>query len=164
MIFLTGMPGAGKSYWGREIANARGWRFYDLDIFIEQQEKVSIAAIFESKGEAYFRGKEHYYLVQIITSAPPYSVVACGGGTPCFHSNMDLMKSAGKAIYLKATIDYLINNLSKDTAKRPLLKAQADVKSYLEELLSNRAVFYEKATDILQSENISLATFEQIID
>ena len=163
MIFLVGMPGVGKTYRGRKVASRYGWHFCDTDHFIEEHEKRSIISLFETDGETAFRKKEHQYLARIIDSFPINTVIACGGGTPCFHRNMGMMKQAGKVVYLKAEIDYLLHNIRNDDSTRPILQRQDDLPLFLTALLKERSIFYEQAHYILQSENISLTTFDQII-
>ena len=57
-IFLTGMPGCGKSTFGRKVAMAMDLKFIDLDKEIVLEEQIPIIDIFESKGEDHFRNIE----------------------------------------------------------------------------------------------------------
>lgn len=161
-IFLIGMPGVGKTYWGVRIATYRGLPFADLDTFIEEQEKVSIADLFAQYGEDGFRERESKYLQQLVLTEGNV-IVACGGGTPCFNNNMALMKAAGCVIYLQADIATLVAHIKNSNNMRPLLKGQGDMTAYLEDLLQKRSRFYEQADYILQTKDISLTTFDQII-
>lgn len=163
MIFLTGMPGAGKTYWGRKVADAYGYDFLDLDTYIEKKEKATIATLFEIHGEEGFRDKENRYLEQAIRAAGDDTIIACGGGTPCFYNNMDMMLRAGTVIYLQATIPYLVHNLEQETVQRPLLKNKTGLEQKLAALLAERQPDYERAHHILQTSDISLATFGKII-
>jgi len=65
MIFLIGMPGAGKTYWGQKIAKTYQLDFIDLDTFIEEKENKKIGKLFEEIGEDSFRNKEHDALNEI---------------------------------------------------------------------------------------------------
>ena len=56
--FLIGFMGTGKSYWGKQWAEAHNLSFFDLDEEIEKLEGKTVSQIFDSKGEAYFRKKE----------------------------------------------------------------------------------------------------------
>jgi len=49
------MPGSGKSTIGKALSSELGYAFIDLDTNIEANEGATIQAIFELKGEAYFR-------------------------------------------------------------------------------------------------------------
>jgi shikimate kinase len=163
LVFLTGMPAAGKTFWGDKIARACGFQFIDLDVFVAGHEKASIPALFATYGEHGFREREHKYLKEIVKGIDKQTIVACGGGTPCFGDNMQLMKDAGTVIYLQADIPTLINNIETSEEVRPMLKGRSDVPAYLESLLKKRKSFYEQAHYILTTENFSLSTFAEII-
>lgn len=161
-IFLVGMPGAGKTYWGKKIASEYGMSFCDLDEWIEAREGKHITEIFETIGESAFRQIEHKHLIGLIRSSNNNAVIACGGGTPCFHENMRSMKIAGLVIYLESTIDQLLYNLLGEAARRPLLSATDDLEQTLRTMLMARRPYYEEAHVILRTNDISVATFGQI--
>ncbi len=163
MIFLIGMPGTGKTYWGKKLAAAYDHEFIDMDAYIAKKEKTEIATLFEIEGEEGFRKMENLYLERIIATASESTVIACGGGTPCFYKNMEMMLEAGEVIYLQSTTAHLINNLKNDTTQRPLLKGKNNMEAYLENVLTERKQDYELAQHILPTENISLTTFEKIM-
>ena len=54
-IFLIGLPGSGKSIFGKSLAAALDLNHVDLDQVIESKTNKSIDALFEIHGEAYFR-------------------------------------------------------------------------------------------------------------
>ena len=163
IIFLIGMPAVGKSYWGEKIAQAYPLQFIDLDLFIAQQERASIPALFASYGEGGFREREEKYLKQLIQSIKEDTIIASGGGTPCFADNMSLMKASGTVIYLHADTPYLLNNIKNSHEIRPLLNGRGDTATYLDTLLQKRKKIYDQAHHILQTKDISLITFDQII-
>ncbi len=162
--FLVGMPGSGKSYWGQQVAALYRLPFTDLDALITDGENMGIPQIFEKYGEDGFRERERKYLQQIIETAGENAVIACGGGTPCFYDNMQLMKNAGTVIYLEADPDYLYGNMLQSIESRPLLERSSPIMEQLEKMLSNRKPFYEQAHHILQAKDITLATFDKIIN
>jgi shikimate kinase len=88
------MPGSGKSTWGKKLAKALQYNFVDLDKLIELNEQLSIEDIFRQKGEEYFRDLEHKYLLKTIVMNNV--VISCGGGTPCYNDNMNLINENGK--------------------------------------------------------------------
>jgi len=156
------MPGVGKTYWGTRIAEHYRLPFADLDTFIEEQEKTSIADLFAQYGEDGFRERESKYLQQLVLDKGN-TIVACGGGTPRFNNNLALMKAAGCVIYLQTDIATLVAHIQNSENIRPLLKGQGDMTAYLEDLLQKRAAYFEQADHILQTKEISLTTFDQII-
>jgi shikimate kinase len=164
IIFLIGMPGAGKTYWGGQIAAAYGLDFVDLDKYTSEQEKASVQAIFASYGEAGFREREHKCLVRLIRHLTAGTVVACGGGTPVYQHNMQLMLNSGVVVYLKARTDLLVRRLKNSDEVRPLLRGKPDVGAYLDALMEVRGSIYERASYILDANSISVVTFAEIVD
>ncbi len=163
MVFLIGMPGAGKTWWGGKLAAEYQLLFIDLDTFIEQHEKASIPALFATYGELGYREREQKCLQKLVKENKESAIVACGGGTPCFYDNMQLMKEAGVVIYLKAETTTLIRNLNESNCERPLLKGKNNPANFLGKLLKARKAFYEQAHYILQADGISVSTFDEII-
>ena len=137
-IFLIGLPGAGKTTMGLELALKLNLHFVDLDQEIEKAEKQTVKAIFEEHGEAHFRQLETQHLEKIIRTLPDF-VMATGGGTPCFFRNMEVMNSEGITIYIDTPIDVIQNRLNLDTS-RPLMKSTT-----LENLLEKRQKWYDQA-------------------
>lgn len=150
-IFLVGMPGSGKSYWGEALSEALMMPFFDLDEEIEKAEGMSIAYIFEKYGQDYFRELERQYLEELSTLDP--AVIATGGGTPVFNDNMSWINQKGVSIFLNTPISAIISNLSKqDVSVRPLLKQHADnLDGYLNSVLQARLPYYEQAHFIINT-------------
>jgi shikimate kinase len=147
--YLIGLPGSGKSYWGKLWAQVAGIQFIDLDKYIEDQEQSAIAEIFLKKGEKYFRDLETHYLKEI-SSDNKDIIIACGGGTPCFNDNMKLINQHGVSVFINTDTqiitDYLLDH--NEIKKRPLfnsLKTEFEVKSFLDNLLKERIEYYKKA-------------------
>jgi len=163
LIFLVGMPAVGKTTGGSKMAERHGLAFVDMDTEIEREAGKTIANIFAEQGEEAFRLMEHVQLKKIIQTATTDTIVACGGGTPCFYNNMQLLKEAGTIIYLQADVAHLLDNLIGTDAARPLLNRLDDLALYLSQTLEQRKAVYEQAHHILPIKDISLATFDEII-
>lgn len=164
LLFLAGMPGSGKSHWAQQVAAAYGYALVDTDKVIEAEEQAFIPEIFDKKGEDYFRKKEHEVITRLIDTRMDKMVISLGGGAPCFHHNMQLMKNAGTVIYLKAGIDTLFEQIKNEISDRPLLKEHADnLRTQLNALLSSRKIFYEQADHIFEVESLSLPKFAAIL-
>ena len=162
IIYLVGMPAAGKTYWGTQLAAAFHFLFVDLDAYIVKREQQDIPGLF-AYGEDWFRGKEHAALIEIIHQTKQTTIVATGGGTPCFFNNLKQMQRSGQIIYLESKIETLVSRLVMDGETRPLLRGKHNVYAALQELLKGREPYYKQANYILQSEDITLTNFEQII-
>jgi shikimate kinase len=115
-IYLTGFMGSGKSTAGRLVAEKLKIPFLDLDREIEQTLSTTIAQLFETHGEFYFRDQERE-LLHRITLDP--IVVSTGGG--CFIENTEWMKQNGIVIFLSVPFDVLASRLGADPS-RPLWK------------------------------------------
>lgn len=116
-IILIGFMGSGKDCVGRVLARQAGLHFFSTDACIEFAEERSIAAIFQSDGEAHFRSLERELLRSIGTLRN--CVIAIGGGMVIEAENRELLGAMGTVVQLRADLDILEERLSDDTA-RPL--------------------------------------------
>lgn len=145
--FLIGYMGSGKSSLGKLLAEELKIPFYDLDVYIEKQENQTIAEIFKTKGEIYFRRLEHEKLKELLKETEPM-VLALGGGTPCYAGNMDLLLENGSSIYLQYPLEVLVDRLWLAKEQRPII-AHIGTKKLLEDFvrkhLFERAPYYMQA-------------------
>jgi shikimate kinase len=155
------MPGSGKTTNGKALADVLDVPFDDLDEKIEIREGDKISEIFEKEGEEYFRKIEHLELIQLIGSETN-CVISTGGGTPCFHGNMQLMKASGITVYLKTTLDVLLSRL-EGSQHRPLLQS-TELDKKLKNLLDTRAHFYEEADITIDGNDIEIERLVQLIN
>jgi shikimate kinase len=162
-IFLIGMPGAGKTYWGEKLSRALNFPFFDLDEYIENRERTTISELFSSLGEVGFRQLESASLADIVNKQTAPFVLSCGGGTPLQPANLALMKSAGCVVYLKAAIETLLNNIKKQILARPLLQDTPDLVARLSDIYDKRCRVYEQANYTLEVECLTVSQFEPIL-
>jgi|SanBayMetagenome_1026888.scaffolds.fasta_scaffold13662_3 shikimate kinase len=150
-IFLIGFMGVGKSHWGKRLSLALKYKFIDLDEEIIQKAGVSsINQLFEEQGEDRFRLLEAAGLQSVCHSSEP-SVIACGGGAPCYFDNLQMMKAAGLVIWLKATSAELLPRLIAEKDNRPLIRQldEASIRSYVEHKMTDRLPYYQQAHRIV---------------
>ncbi|GAB1416506.1 shikimate kinase [Paludibacter sp.] len=143
--------GSGKSAMGRLLANKLGLTFIDLDAYIENKYRRTIANIFADEGEAVFREMEKNCLHEV--SDFEDIVIATGGGAPCFFDNMEYMNGCGETIYLRLTPEHLAKRLSTSKAGvRPLLqnKTGDELLEHITGLLKAREPFYMQAKRIIE--------------
>jgi len=142
--------GCGKSYIGKQLAQSLGWDFLDMDDFLEANEGMSISQIFAEGGESLFRKLERNYLQA--TYDFENTVIATGGGAPCFFDNINWMNNNGATIYLKTPVSVLVDRLKPETAHRPLLaeKTDAELNDFIQTKLNQRAPFYQQAKHIFE--------------
>ena len=93
IIYLIGLMGSGKSTLGPQLARNLQYEFIDMDSYIEEKEQLSIPQIFQKQGEDFFRKVEAEALNDL--SSKQKVVISTGGGTPCFHDNLDVIKKTG---------------------------------------------------------------------
>ena len=156
--------GSGKSTIGKSLSSRLNIPFIDLDQVIENQENDSIKAIFDKKGELYFRKAERQALQRLIAQESP-AVISLGGGTPCYFDNMkDLAQSKHNSIYLKASIPTLAARLKEEKALRPMiahLTNDAALTEFIGKHLFERNVFYQAAETVYTIDGL---TVEEIVE
>jgi|WetSurMetagenome_2_1015567.scaffolds.fasta_scaffold29319_2 shikimate kinase len=155
-VYLIGAMGSGKSTTGKKLAAKLGWSFRDTDTMIEATEGISIGEYFSTFGEEAFRRIETQIIEEL--ACETNLVVACGGGTPCFVNNMELMKQTGVVVYLMMTPEALIKRLEPVKASRPLIRSLEG--EYLLEkislLLKEREEIYKQAHIIISGLSVNL--------
>lgn len=164
-IFLIGFMGAGKTHWGKQVANRMGLPFHDLDELVVAQEGRSIADIFTENGEEYFRLAEKQMLEELVEKEDSM-IISCGGGTPCFFNNIDYMKRHGIVVWLNTHVEVILQRLLKERMHRPLLKdiRDEDLRNHIIRKLNERRMYYEQADVIIDKEDsISMNDFIQTV-
>lgn len=144
LIFLIGFMGSGKSTIGKKLSDILNYDFIDSDFWIEKEQGISINSIFNTKGEVFFRDLELKFIQTINPNKP--TIIATGGGLPCFNGNIEKLKKLGTVIHLKVSLDLIIERLQFD-ATRPLLNNQVDFEkiNFIQNKLEERNVFYKQA-------------------
>ncbi len=150
---------SGKSTIGKEISLQLEIPHIDLDDYIEKKLDQSISDIFKNHGEIFFRLKEHEYLKELLNNERDF-VLSLGGGTPCYASNMELIREHkyNESFYLKNSISVIYDRLIKERNKRPIVSAIAkeDLQEFIAKHLFERSYFYEKAMYKIKADDKSL--------
>lgn len=140
-IVLIGAPGSGKSTVGAALAAELGEEFVDVDAAIEADQRTSIADIFVTHGEPYFRQLEETATLAALTRG---GVIALGGGA-IMNSDIRDVLVEHVVIWLQCSISTAAKRVGLDTA-RPLLLG--NVRGRLITLLNERTPFYRGAATI----------------
>jgi len=134
-IVLIGMPGSGKSSFGKKLAKKLNRTFVDLDKEVISIAGKSIQDIFRQDGEPHFRALETQVALEF--GKRNSLVIATGGGILLNPMNALALKQNGKLIFVDRPIAHL------STSDRPLSTSQAA----LEEMEKIRRPLYEKYMD-----------------
>lgn len=161
-IFLVGPMGAGKSTVGRFLAEKLHYEFLDSDHEIEAKTGATIPMIFDIEGESGFRLRERNAIDEL--SQRQDVVLATGGGAVMNPENRKHLRSRGFVVYLKSSVDSLIQRTRHDR-NRPLLQTE-NPEAVLRELMEHRGPMYEEIADlVIYTEQVSVhRVVKQIID
>ncbi len=177
--------GCGKSSVGRRLSELLGWRFMDLDEVIEAREGRRIPEIFAEDGEAEFRAMELEALKMIINDYGSESqddgdidgqddgcgrrngnlVLALGGGAVMTPECAALIQEYTLCIYLRASVDTLVNRLVNESAGRPVLQSSGCSKSSGEQNALGQSALRTRITELMSFRSSTYeAVAHQIID
>lgn len=155
-LYLVGLPGAGKSTLGRQLARRLDKIFVDADRELERALGVTIPTIFEIEGEPSFRDREEATLAELVPRTG--IVLATGGGVVIRAANRERLKANGTVIYLHAQPSTVFHRVHM-SRNRPLLNTP-DKFARLEELYRNRDALYREVADVvLESDRGEIARF-----
>ena len=166
-IFLIGYMGAGKSAIGKSLSKNNGYKFYDLDKYIEEKEGRKISEIFNHNNEVYFRKIENSYLKEI-SLIKENKIISTGGGTPCFQNNFEIIDNLPNSlsVYLKASVETLMARLKDSIEERPLISSLQDplqLKEFITKHLFERSFYYEKSKFKVKTDDLDINTIVNLI-
>lgn len=153
-IFLIGYMGAGKTTLGKALSKTMNLEFIDLDEFIVSRQHKTVKEIFAEVGEDGFRQIERRALEEVASYEDV--IISLGGGTPCFFDNMEVVRKAGRSVYLKPTEEVLLQRLIHGKHKRPLLadKDDSQILTFIREQLAWREPYYLKAEVVFNASHL----------
>jgi len=163
ILFLTGMPASGKTYWAQVLSAQFKYPSFDLDQQITVHTALSIPELF-ARGATEFRLIEQEVLANLIHLQKQNAIIATGGGTPCFHDNLQLMKKSGKIIFLHTPLHIILQRVLASPGQRPLLKSgDPDPEATIRTLYFEREPYYLQADMVIDPLSISLENFVALI-
>lgn len=153
-IFLIGYMGSGKTTVGKRLAKHLSLSFIDLDDYIQNKYRKTIAQIFEELGEEEFRKIESRTLMEV--AEVENVLISTGGGAPCYFDNMKIMNSTGITVYIEADPEELAARLLASKTVRPLVegKSESELVPFIREHLSHRECYYKSAQIIYHTERM----------
>src|SRR3989344_4116886 len=144
-IVLIGMPGSGKTTVARLLAKRLGKRCEDIDSLVAKKAGMSIKEIVEKFGWDHFRDLESDMVREV--SEQNGAVLSTGGGIITRSENIETVKKNGLCIFLRATLQILLERMEEDDSHRPAATTATTPQEEMEKRLADRVGLYEAAAD-----------------
>lgn len=148
-IILIGMMGSGKTTVGKLLGEKLNINHFDIDSLIESQNKKTIAEIFSTYGEEYFRELEKQAIKNIFN--PQNQILSLGGGSFENKETQNLLINNSTIIYLKTSPSIIFDRIKNNT-QRPLLKNNMNIEK-ISEIIKTRQSNYELANHTILTDN-----------
>ena len=132
--------GSGKSTIGSLIAKKLNKKFIDIDKIVEKESKMTIAQIFERKGEIFFRKLEEK--ITLLTLSGSNNVISLGGGGFINEKIRKEILTNHTSFWLDVETSTLLSRIKKNK-KRPIV-FKLNNKKFLD-LIILRTKIYTKA-------------------
>ena len=142
-IILCGFMGCGKTTLAKALAVKLDMPLIDTDEEIVKRQGKSIAEIFETEGEPFFRRLETDLIAQL--SVGSGKIISLGGGLAANRDNHPYLKKAGKVILLDCGIEETLERIIGDK-ERPLT---AEGRESIVARYNARKPVYEEIADII---------------
>lgn len=154
---LIGMPGAGKSFMGRRIANVHQLPFVDTDAIFEQRFGQSPADYISEFGQDRFRIMESNIYEELAKESG--QVIACGGGIVEMPENLEYLRQNGVVIWVKRSLDKLSKRgrpISQEKGLEALYKERAELYESWSDFDINNNVTFKKSVLVINGPNMNL--------
>lgn len=156
-IILIGMPGCGKSTFGKRLAEEMHRTFYDADEVLVMREHRSIENFF-AESEAAFRAAETRTLKFL--AEKENAIIATGGGAVTRPENMEILSQNGVIVFIDRKPEKIYESINDIV--RPLL---TEDKLRLFKLYEERIALYQQyATYIIGNNGSSEETVEKLLN
>lgn len=151
-MWLIGMMGSGKTSVGRLSAETLGVPFYDTDAVVAEKTGMTVAALWQERGEAVFRELER----AAVETKPAGVLAAAGGGAVLDAASRRVMRRSPPVVWLRASPDTLARRL-EGSEDRPLLVEAVPGDVELRRILERRRAAYEEvATHAIETDDRSI--------
>jgi shikimate kinase len=135
-ITLIGMPGAGKSLVGKEVARRLNLRLIDTDELIRQRTGLSLSETLEKLGDEMFIQLEERIVLQLGNF---YNCVLSPGGSVIYSRKaMDFLKRRSVVVFLNVPVEVILDRVEPQRGVVRLRDRS------LKDLFNERLPLYEK--------------------
>jgi shikimate kinase len=142
-ITLIGMPGSGKSFIGKKLAEQLGYECIELDIVMEKEHNLRLQEILENLGDEAFLAEQANDAIAR-TEGKDGLVISPGGSIVYSENAMTHLKTISEIVYLETSFETIM--------KRVALVPRGIVglgEKTLEELYAERTTLYKKWADVI---------------
>jgi shikimate kinase len=150
LVVLVGAPASGKTTVGTAVAQALGVVFRDTDADVEAVAGSSVADLFVSQGEPYFRALEQAAVARALVEHD--GVLALGGGAVTSPASRQLLVAYGRAGGTVVWLDVDLGSAAKRVGlsrDRPILGVNP--RAMLRHMLETRAPLYGEVATLTVS-------------
>ncbi|WP_437815810.1 shikimate kinase [Sorangium sp. So ce1078] len=155
LVALLGLRGAGKTTIGGRAAARLGVPFLELDGLVAARAGMSLAALFEIHGNAYYRRLEREELARL-ADARAHGIVATGGGLVTDPATFERLRRCAVTVWLRAKPEDHWRRVVEQGDARPMAN-RADAMKELRGLFQARRALYEQADFVVDTSALGLA-------
>ena len=160
-IMLIGSMGSGKSHFGRNLAERKGWQFVDTDRVLEGRFGLPIAEIFKKIGEKAFRRAEMDVLKKVCLYHE--AVISVGGNFPIEHRTLKVLKKYSYIIGIRAAQFRIVSRVNRRIGKRPTMDYN-NVHAFVHAMIQSWKPVYKQCDFVLDTTNGRTYDFMQRIE
>lgn len=154
-IALVGLRGAGKSTAGARLAARLELPFVELDREVEARAGMTLAEIFELRGEVHYRQLELEALREVL-DRPGGLVLATGGSLPTSTAAWQLLRAEARTVWLQASPSSHLERVRAQGDLRPM-RGRPDALGELEAILREREPLYGQAELALDTDALGVS-------
>ena len=160
-IMLIGSMGSGKSHFGRNLAERKGWQFVDTDRVLEGRFGLPSAEIFKKIGEKAFRRAEMDVLKKVCLYHE--AVISVGGNFPIEHRTLKVLKKYSYIIGIRAAQFRIVSRVNRRIGKRPTMDYN-NVHAFVHAMIQSWKPVYKQCDFVLDTTNGRTYDFMQRIE
>ena len=157
-LVLVGMMGCGKSTCARMIHELSGAEAVDTDLLIQERTGMTVARIFNERGEDYFRALETEVCRELAQKTD--LVIACGGGLPLREESRRLLQETGFVVYLYRPVEEIYR--PEKLRNRPL--ARGGREDFFRKFEQRDPIYRAMADAVVESEPVKADTAQKVFD